>query len=325
MDSINKISSTQQNPRSGSHTSKNLDKSKKEAHDPEMDKTAWTILKDTAADIISRDHELSYLVNSNVSEEETVEKLPNERLEDLISLRRKNWPELKETVETANECFAMIFEIEKKMELISEHPEYKKMLLKKVGLNVPEGETVEAFLNERLDGLTRLQRAAWIGSEDTVEALIQAGSNINVGDFYRYRPLHYAVATGMVENVRVLIDNGADVNAESFGGHSPLHVLCYKNLRDYYYDLPMQFRTEYKRIQTLNRDKDRPESSSKLEKMLENDRKIAKLLLEAGCVLEIKTLFNGGLSEAEGEIIKKIFGETNSMDKLSDSILSLKL
>lgn len=62
-------------------------------------------------------------------------------------------------------------------------------------------------------GKTALTKACIVGSEACVEKLLAFGADVNAGDKYDYRPIHFAVqsnATGTL--LSMLLSNGADVN-----------------------------------------------------------------------------------------------------------------
>jgi ankyrin repeat protein len=76
----------------------------------------------------------------------------------------------------------------------------------------------------QLLGLTALHHATHSGSPEMVQALIQAGANVNAPDGRGFVPLTWAVAAEnqKPEIVRALIAAGADVNARAKTGETPL-------------------------------------------------------------------------------------------------------
>lgn len=67
--------------------------------------------------------------------------------------------------------------------------------------------------NEKHDSISVLYRAAELGNTPVVHLLLDSGACIEIGDKYRWTPLHIACHRGRKEVVQVLIARGADVNA----------------------------------------------------------------------------------------------------------------
>lgn len=76
------------------------------------------------------------------------------------------------------------------------------------------------------DGWTPLHLAAFFGSRECVEALIEAGAKINERseNTMQNMPLHAAAAGRHAEIVRILLERGAWVNARQHGGWTALHA-----------------------------------------------------------------------------------------------------
>jgi ankyrin repeat protein len=79
------------------------------------------------------------------------------------------------------------------------------------GLMASQEETIEALL-----------RASLIGHIPAVEALLDAGLDVNAKGQNGWTPLLEAVFGGHTDTIRVLLDRGADVNATDQTGWTPL-------------------------------------------------------------------------------------------------------
>jgi ankyrin repeat protein len=83
-----------------------------------------------------------------------------------------------------------------------------------------------AALARASDDFTALHLAAFFGRSEAVEALIDAGADINAAAtnsfVERVQPLHSAAANGDRECSRLLLDAGADINAQQGDGFTPL-------------------------------------------------------------------------------------------------------
>ncbi len=94
-------------------------------------------------------------------------------------------------------------------------------------------ESVLAKLNENPDllesrngdGWTPLHLAAFFGTPELINALIDRGATVDArsGNAMANTPLHAAVAGGKKENVEALGTRGANVNAQQHGGWTALH------------------------------------------------------------------------------------------------------
>lgn len=69
------------------------------------------------------------------------------------------------------------------------------------------------------NGDNALMIAAWLGNLDGVQALIDAGAEVNRPE---WTPLHYACANGHLEIVKLLIENSAYIDAASPNGTTPI-------------------------------------------------------------------------------------------------------
>ncbi|XP_065574984.1 serine/threonine-protein phosphatase 6 regulatory ankyrin repeat subunit A-like [Artemia franciscana] len=69
----------------------------------------------------------------------------------------------------------------------------------------------------------RLFLAALEGHTETVECLIQSGTDVNIKNVEGESPLHFAALKGHTRTVEYLIQSGADVNVKNEDGTSPLH------------------------------------------------------------------------------------------------------
>lgn len=82
--------------------------------------------------------------------------------------------------------------------------------------------TKGAELDEQPSEATPLIMAAWGGHFDTVDVLLQAGSNSNAKDESGWSALTHAVRKGYLDIAHLLIENGADVNIRLPDGNTPL-------------------------------------------------------------------------------------------------------
>jgi uncharacterized protein len=75
------------------------------------------------------------------------------------------------------------------------------------------------------DGFTPLGLAVFFGHPETVNALLDAGADVNVAsnESMQVSPLASASAAGQLDIARVLIAHGANVNARASGDFTPLH------------------------------------------------------------------------------------------------------
>lgn len=72
-------------------------------------------------------------------------------------------------------------------------------------------------------GLTPLLAATMYGKAETARALIQMGANVNVANKEGYTPLLYSSQSCDTETVKLLIEKGADLSAPPPYGDTPLH------------------------------------------------------------------------------------------------------
>ena len=75
------------------------------------------------------------------------------------------------------------------------------------------------------DGFTPLGLAVFFGHPETVNALLEAGADVNVAssESMNVAPLSSASAAGQLEIARTLIAHGANVNARGAGDFTALH------------------------------------------------------------------------------------------------------
>jgi len=75
------------------------------------------------------------------------------------------------------------------------------------------------------DGFTPLGLAVFFGNPETVDALIEAGADVNLPsrEAMRVTPLASASAAQQLEIARTLIEHGANVNARAANDFTPLH------------------------------------------------------------------------------------------------------
>lgn len=73
------------------------------------------------------------------------------------------------------------------------------------------------------DGCTPLQIAARNGHVDTALLLINAGANVNAGDFMDQTPLHAAAADGFLAVVKLLLERDANPGSRDYLGYMPIH------------------------------------------------------------------------------------------------------
>ena len=60
--------------------------------------------------------------------------------------------------------------------------------------------------------------------KDTVQELLERGSNIEAEDDYQLTPLHYAVQQGGINIVKLLLEEGANIEAQDDEGRTSLHI-----------------------------------------------------------------------------------------------------
>ncbi|WP_343288773.1 ankyrin repeat domain-containing protein [Wolbachia endosymbiont of Encarsia formosa] len=80
-----------------------------------------------------------------------------------------------------------------------------------------------------INELTLLQIAAEYSNEKVVEALLEAGADVNNQDRYGNTPLHRSVRSSL-EVVKALLKAGADVNKQNRCGEIPLHRAVHGSL-----------------------------------------------------------------------------------------------
>ena len=74
------------------------------------------------------------------------------------------------------------------------------------------------------DGFTALHYAAFFGTPEAAEALLEHGADPTAvaENEMRVQPLHSAAAVDATETARILLDAGADPNARQEGGFRPI-------------------------------------------------------------------------------------------------------
>jgi uncharacterized protein len=76
------------------------------------------------------------------------------------------------------------------------------------------------------DGFTSLSLAVFFGHPETVNALLEAGAEVNAAsrETMKLTPLASAMATAQIEIAKTLIEHGANVNAKAASELTPLHT-----------------------------------------------------------------------------------------------------
>merc|ERR1711871_1004842 len=74
---------------------------------------------------------------------------------------------------------------------------------------------------------TPLFGAAFQGSLEIVNALLDKGANVDIADKYGYTPLYIASSRGHLKVVNALLDKGADITKEDNWGYTPLDAACH--------------------------------------------------------------------------------------------------
>ena len=72
------------------------------------------------------------------------------------------------------------------------------------------------------DGFTRLHAAAKDGNAEMIPVLVKAGADVHAKDNICWTPLHWAAGNGKAEVIPVLVKAGADVHAKDKFGKTPL-------------------------------------------------------------------------------------------------------
>ena len=76
------------------------------------------------------------------------------------------------------------------------------------------------------DGMTALHIAAWVGSSDCVEWLLDHEANINCTENHDRSPLHLAARDGHVDTINTLLERGAELNAVDKHDRTPFWWAC---------------------------------------------------------------------------------------------------
>jgi len=84
------------------------------------------------------------------------------------------------------------------------------------------------------DGFTALHFAAYFGATGAIDALLDAGADIEARttNFLANMPIHAAAAGGRIDACRRLVERGAGLNARQHGGFMPLHTAAFHNSRE---------------------------------------------------------------------------------------------
>ena len=99
----------------------------------------------------------------------------------------------------------------------------KKMILMFGFLSILAGPGDASCKGSGNDGWTALMEASSIGDIETVQSLIDTGSEVNARTFFmRTTALMAASRNGHDEVAKLLIEKGAEVRAHSFGGWTSL-------------------------------------------------------------------------------------------------------
>lgn len=72
-------------------------------------------------------------------------------------------------------------------------------------------------------GLNPLNLASYLGKAEIVKLLLDAGADINAGDFENSQPLHNAAVSGNVDTLRVLLEHKGNIDARDDYQMTPLH------------------------------------------------------------------------------------------------------
>ena len=111
------------------------------------------------------------------------------------------------------------------------------MVIKKAFDAVQRGDAAEVAqildlgidINARNSGWTLLTMATVWAHEELSNLLIERGADVNAGNSYGQRPLHFAVQKGLFSTAVKLLDADAIVNAVDDGGCTPLHYAAMTN------------------------------------------------------------------------------------------------
>jgi len=84
-----------------------------------------------------------------------------------------------------------------------------------------------SLLNVKISsGLTPLNLASYKGKTDIVEALLDMGADMNIGDNENSKPMHNAAVGGHIPVLELLLNRGADVNERDNNAVTPLLFAC---------------------------------------------------------------------------------------------------
>ncbi|MBN1212652.1 MAG: ankyrin repeat domain-containing protein [candidate division Zixibacteria bacterium] len=88
-------------------------------------------------------------------------------------------------------------------------------------------QTEPTLLNEKnTEGLTPLNLAAFSGQVAVVEALLDIGADMNIGDNENSQPIHNAAVAGHIPVLELLLARGADIDSRDDNGMTPFLFSC---------------------------------------------------------------------------------------------------
>lgn len=155
-----------------------------------------------------------------------------------------------------------------------------------------------------------LSQAIIDNDKDKVKALLEAGADVNITDFRRYTPLHWATSRGNVEITQWLIEAQADVNATDVDGLNPL-FLAILNQHEDIVSLLLQANADIHARTTTG------ENSLGLSLKLENTEAITDMLinsaLERGGPEEVSRFVIGSTSTFRPHWSKRITNFTTTL------------
>lgn len=93
-------------------------------------------------------------------------------------------------------------------------------------------QTKDRLTNYREPSQFSLNEAVQLNDIVLVNALIDAGADVNEKDENGEAPLHIAVVEGYREIASLLIEKGAEVNVGNLRGLTPLHAAAWRGFRD---------------------------------------------------------------------------------------------
>jgi uncharacterized protein len=94
------------------------------------------------------------------------------------------------------------------------------------------GISIEGLNTHSDFGDTPLHVAAIRGDAAMIEALLNAGAQIDAAGEHQYTPLHEAVEQGHIEAVQLLLSRGASLTSQTDDGATPLELARSMGHRD---------------------------------------------------------------------------------------------